>query len=183
MNRGLQEKRLQLAEDLVNSYDTFLAEPEHLPIPEDLHSFLLERGIRPEQPIGQSELEEIYRLRSKLRAVYEAVAEEHAAQILNELFAHSQVTPRLAAGPDHKYSLELMLPTDISIQRRVEIEAALGLSFGLSHYGKERLRICAAAPCRDAFLDTSRNRSRRFCSERCANRYNVAAFRARHVEE
>ena len=35
------------------------------------------------------------------------------------------------------------------------------------------------APCRNAYLDTSTNRSRRYCSDRCATRANVAAYRAR----
>ncbi|WP_141743598.1 CGNR zinc finger domain-containing protein, partial [Streptomyces abyssalis] len=30
-----------------------------------------------------------------------------------------------------------------------------------------------------AYLDTSTNRSRRYCSDRCATRANVAAYRAR----
>jgi hypothetical protein len=34
-------------------------------------------------------------------------------------------------------------------------------------------------PCRNAYLDTSTNRSRRYCSDRCATRANVAAYRAR----
>ncbi|NEE27579.1 CGNR zinc finger domain-containing protein, partial [Streptomyces sp. SID7982] len=32
-------------------------------------------------------------------------------------------------------------------------------------------------------LDTSTNRSRRYCSDRCATRANVAAYRARKREE
>lgn len=36
-----------------------------------------------------------------------------------------------------------------------------------------------APPCRNAYLDTSTNRSRRYCSDRCATRANVAAYRAR----
>ena len=41
------------------------------------------------------------------------------------------------------------------------------------------LRICAAAGCGRWFADTSRNRSRRYCSGACASRTTVAAFRAR----
>jgi predicted RNA-binding Zn ribbon-like protein len=33
------------------------------------------------------------------------------------------------------------------------------------------------------FIDTSANRTRRYCSERCTNRANVTAFRARKREE
>jgi hypothetical protein len=33
------------------------------------------------------------------------------------------------------------------------------------------------------FIDTSTNRSRRYCSDRCATRANVAAYRARRKEQ
>jgi predicted RNA-binding Zn ribbon-like protein len=44
----------------------------------------------------------------------------------------------------------------------------------------ERMRSCAAPPCRNVFVDLSRNRSRRYCDSRtCGNRLHVAAYRAR----
>jgi predicted RNA-binding Zn ribbon-like protein len=44
-----------------------------------------------------------------------------------------------------------------------------------------RLKVCPADDCRWAFYDTSRNRSRRWCSmEVCGNRNKVRAFRERH---
>ena len=43
----------------------------------------------------------------------------------------------------------------------------------------DRLKICAAVDCANVFVDESRNRSRRWCSERCSGRVNVAAFRSR----
>lgn len=59
----------------------------------------------------------------------------------------------------------------------------MGLAFHLTEYGVDRLGLCQAAPCRNAYLDTSTNRSRRYCSDRCATRANVAAYRARKREE
>jgi predicted RNA-binding Zn ribbon-like protein len=38
---------------------------------------------------------------------------------------------------------------------------------------------CAAAGCGQYFVDQSRNRTRRFCSNACASRTTVAAYRAR----
>ncbi|MEK2479668.1 CGNR zinc finger domain-containing protein [Streptomyces noursei] len=57
--------------------------------------------------------------------------------------------------------------------------ACMGLAFHLTELGVDRLGICEAKPCRNAYLDTSTNRSRRYCSDRCATRANVAAYRAR----
>lgn len=59
----------------------------------------------------------------------------------------------------------------------------MGLAFHLTEYGVDRLGLCEAAPCRNAYLDTSTNRSRRYCSDRCATRANVAAYRARKRRE
>jgi predicted RNA-binding Zn ribbon-like protein len=42
-----------------------------------------------------------------------------------------------------------------------------------------RLSTCADEGCDGLVLDLSRNRSRRFCSTRCANRNAAAAYRAR----
>jgi predicted RNA-binding Zn ribbon-like protein len=58
----------------------------------------------------------------------------------------------------------------------------MGLAMHLTAHGADRLGICQAAPCRNAYLDTSTNRSRRYCSDRCATRANVAAYRARKRE-
>jgi len=38
---------------------------------------------------------------------------------------------------------------------------------------------CAAETCQNFFVDQSRNRARRFCSNTCASRITVAAYRAR----
>jgi len=57
--------------------------------------------------------------------------------------------------------------------------AAMGLAVRLTELGLERFGVCQAAPCQGAFVDTSVNRTRRYCSDRCASRANVIAYRAR----
>ncbi|HZP52632.1 CGNR zinc finger domain-containing protein [Actinocrinis sp.] len=42
---------------------------------------------------------------------------------------------------------------------------------------------CSAAGCGNYFVDQSRNRTRRFCSNACASRTTVAAYRARAARE
>jgi predicted RNA-binding Zn ribbon-like protein len=45
----------------------------------------------------------------------------------------------------------------------------------------ERMKACRAEDCRWAFLDTSKNKSRAWCSmESCGNRAKVNAYRQRH---
>lgn len=49
-------------------------------------------------------------------------------------------------------------------------------------YGEhERLRMCAADDCSWLFIDTSRNKSRKWCSmQSCGNRAKIARYRERH---
>ena len=65
---------------------------------------------------------------------------------------------------------------------RYAANAVMGLAVLVTQLGLDRLGICAAAGCRNAFVDTSTNRSRRYCSDRCATRANVAAYRARQKQ-
>lgn len=57
--------------------------------------------------------------------------------------------------------------------------AAFGLAYTVAHPEVDRLGVCCAAPCRFVFVDTSTNAARHYCSDRCATRANVAAYRAR----
>ena len=59
--------------------------------------------------------------------------------------------------------------------------AAAALTLHVCRHGRVRLRQCAADGCRNWYADTSRNRSRRYCSNACASRTTVAAFRARQA--
>jgi predicted RNA-binding Zn ribbon-like protein len=49
----------------------------------------------------------------------------------------------------------------------------------LSEYGGRRLGTCTADSCRAVYLDLSKNTSKVYCSQTCAHRQSVAAFRAR----
>ena len=58
-------------------------------------------------------------------------------------------------------------------------ESLLGLANLVCDLGPTRLGVCAATPCTNVYVDTSPNQSRRYCSDRCSSRANVAAYRAR----
>jgi len=44
-----------------------------------------------------------------------------------------------------------------------------------------RMHRCAAPDCRRAFVDTTKNATRRYCSERCQNRMKASALRRRRA--
>lgn len=59
--------------------------------------------------------------------------------------------------------------------------AAAALTLHVCRHGRVRLRECAADGCLVWYADMSRNRSRRYCSNACASRTTVAAYRARQL--
>jgi predicted RNA-binding Zn ribbon-like protein len=173
-----QESEL-LAEKIVNTTDATRAEPEYLRAPADLARYLHSWNIPLAREPTAQDLAEVLVLRSRLRSVFEAGEMAVAAGILNELLEGVRVTPHIGLMPHGNIKLELDVGQELPLARRLAAEAAIGLSAALEQYGIERLHVCSAAPCTDVFIDTSRNHTRRYCSEQCANRHNVAAHRRR----
>ncbi|MBM9619416.1 CGNR zinc finger domain-containing protein [Streptomyces zhihengii] len=126
-------------------------------------------------------------VRARLRAVFTAAdagEETRAVDLLNSLLLEFPVSPQISGHDqrdDDGRPLWHMHLADHSSNATTGYAAiaAMGLAFHLTEHGVDRLGLCQAAPCRNAYLDTSTNRSRRYCSDRCATRANVAAYRAR----
>jgi predicted RNA-binding Zn ribbon-like protein len=126
-------------------------------------------------------------VRARLRAVFTAADEgdqARAVDLLNSLLLEFPVSPQIS-GHDMldeegrpRWHMHLAEHPSNATAGYAAI-AAMGLAFHLTEFGADRLGLCQAAPCRNAYLDTSTNRSRRYCSDRCATRANVAAYRAR----
>lgn len=171
----------QLAEDLINTYDTFLDEPEHLQSPAELEQFLQEHAISGD--VDEDVLDAVRALRGILRAAWTGDDLATILAILNPLLANARITPYLQVDEDEACYMEYVTDGNVPLIEHLAFQAALGISVALQAYGIERLLACAAEPCRDVYIDTSRNRSRRFCSNRCANRYNVQAFRSRRQDD
>jgi predicted RNA-binding Zn ribbon-like protein len=100
-----------------------------------------------------------------------------AGHLLNQLLDVVVTHPYLT---DHGGRLHLhYAPAEADPLHRVQASTAMGLAIVLCDYGMARLGVCRASDCECVYVDVSRNAQRRFCSESCANRTNVAAFRAR----
>lgn len=171
-----------LAADLVNTYG-WVSGVETLKTVDDLRSFLLDReGAWPHdlpEPT-ESDLERVRSLRISLHEAFASEDTHEAAETLNRLLSGSRVTPVLVDGrgtPHLHY-----LPAAEAFGDWIVAVTALGLATLLAEDGLERLGVCSAHNCRDAFIDTSRNRSRRHCSDGCRTRENVAAYRRRQRE-
>lgn len=125
------------------------------------------------------------RFQRELRQVFEASAEEDVAGViegLNVLMEKHPITPMISDhDPD---DLHLHVATrSASVSELLIGEALLGLSTLVCDLGATRLGVCSATKCARVYVDTSPNQSRRYCSERCSSRANVAAYRARQRAE
>ena len=120
----------------------------------------------------------------ELRPVFEASDdgdERRVVNLLNELLAKHPVTPYIAGhggdGGDHWHMH--VADRQSSVSELLVAESLMGLSTLVCDLGATRLGVCRASNCSNVFVDTSPNQSRRYCSDRCSSRANVAAYRAR----
>jgi predicted RNA-binding Zn ribbon-like protein len=97
---------------------------------------------------------------------------------LNDLLSKHPIRPRVSGHDETSWHLHVN-DDDASVAETVISEALLGLAILVTEVGATRLGRCAAENCSNAFVDTSANSSRRFCSTRCSTRTNVAALRRR----
>jgi len=121
------------------------------------------------------------RLQRDLRPIFEASdAGDTGAVVrgINELLERHPITPAIS---DHQPDdLHIHVATKAaSVSELLVSESLLGLTVLVCDLGPTRLGVCSANPCRNVYVDTSPNLSRRYCSDRCSSRANVAAYRAR----
>jgi predicted RNA-binding Zn ribbon-like protein len=128
--------------------------------------------------IGEPELEAVRSLRPRLRAIFEATDDRVAAELINTLLVETQALPQLTDHDGEPWHLHYT-SLDAPLVSRLAAETAMGLAAVLRVGGRGRMNTCADDTCGDVFVDASRNHSRRYCSDTCANRLNVAAHRRR----
>jgi predicted RNA-binding Zn ribbon-like protein len=169
------DQPVRLAADLVNTLQP-VSGRDQLADLAALRAFLEAHDHDPNA--GEDDLVRVRELRGDLRAVFAASDARVAAERINRLLERAGATPRVRAhdgGPHLHFE-----PGGAGLAERLGAAAAMGLAIVLCDFGVDRLGICASASCQDAFVDRSKNRRKRYCSEACAHRQSVAAFRARH---
>ncbi len=129
------------------------------------------------------DLEALRGLRTEFRKVFAACAAgdgDEAAARLNSLLIRHPAHPQLSGHDGQHWHVHFT--GSGTVADKYAAGAAMGLAIRLTELGPERFGVCQAPPCLGVFIDTSTNRSRRYCSERCLSRANVTAFRARQRE-
>jgi predicted RNA-binding Zn ribbon-like protein len=112
-----------------------------------------------------------------VRAVAVATTQDAVLGRLNELLSRARPQP-YATDHDGVLHLHYATPGAPAIEQ-LTTTVAMGLASVVAQHGWERLGICSAEGCAHVYVDTSRNASRRYCSNTCASRSTVAAYRAR----
>ncbi|MFI9596128.1 CGNR zinc finger domain-containing protein [Nonomuraea sp. NPDC052265] len=148
----------ELVRDFVNTYD---ADADELSSPAEVALWLRERGLAgPGDRAGDDDLGTALALCEGLRAALRR--EPSGLPALPLLVVAGAGRPEL-------------VPAGEGV--RAGLAAIAAASVGGSW---DRLKVCAEGTCQRAFIDTSRNRSRSWCSMRvCGNRTKTRAYRAR----
>jgi predicted RNA-binding Zn ribbon-like protein len=174
------ESYAQLGVDLVSSEPDALDPHDPLADVGSLRAFLAGRPWMVER-VRESDLAVLAELRTALRAVFDAAAagdSQAAVERLNAALARHGPQASISGHDDSDWHLHVA-STDAPVADEYGAGAVMGLTMAFLDLGRERFGTCADERCRGVFLDTSRNRSRRYCSDRCATRANVAALRRR----
>jgi predicted RNA-binding Zn ribbon-like protein len=170
----------EVLRDFVNTYDVE-DDADELASPAELTVWLHERGlIEPGDRAVDRDLAVAARLREGLRI---ALGHNHDAvpyEIPEELDSALAALPLRVALTAGVPTLE---PTVSGVPGGLTRIAAL-IPAAHADGTWPRLKVCAESTCQWAFIDTSKNRSRSWCSMKvCGNRTKTRAYRARRQAE
>jgi predicted RNA-binding Zn ribbon-like protein len=175
-----EKDSIGLAVGLVNTWDVLEDPPELLNL--ERLRILLRWFELPEAAdrVTERDLSEIRGMRNRLRRAFEADSEEKAVEALNALARGAGAVPQLErenGGWAFRYGAGRR-----ALSRELAGRSAVALLEVIEAGGWDRFGLCAAAPCCCVYVDRSRNRSRRYCCELCADRATQAAARRRKKE-
>jgi predicted RNA-binding Zn ribbon-like protein len=145
---------------------------------------LLEAHPEHQAALEPADVEALQAFVARLRTVFAASHdgdEAGAVRQLNDLLAEHPVLTRLdpvPGGATPRWRARVVGGRSSAAELLVT-ESLWALSRVVCELGAGRLGVCHAAGCQQVFVDTSPNSSRRYCSDRCSSRANVAAYRAR----
>ncbi|MEU5990733.1 CGNR zinc finger domain-containing protein [Spirillospora sp. NPDC047418] len=167
-----------LLRDFVNTLDVDSA-TDGIGTPAGLAGWLAEHGLVPAgADAGDGDVRAAVTLREGLR---EAMAAHHGPQdadFPDDLDDALAVLPLRIALTGPRPALVPLDPPGTAAAALARVAAAIMDSAAAGTWS--RLKVCQEDTCRWAFLDTSKNRSRAWCSMRvCGNRTKTRAYRAR----
>jgi len=163
-----------LAVDLANTWETLDPPSERLRDVETLRRVLRHHGHDgAADAAGEDDVVAVRALRDRIRAAFTARDEAAAVEALNALLADAPAPRLVRAGTTWRFGW------DESSTAFLAPATATALLDAIRRDGFARFGTCAGTPCTGVFVDRSRNRSRRYCCELCADRVAQARSRGR----
>ncbi|MER5516368.1 MULTISPECIES: CGNR zinc finger domain-containing protein [unclassified Streptomyces] len=168
--------------DLVNTAPEDDTAPDGLSDVAALQVFVRNHNMSDVGVLSEFDLSAVRKVRGRFAGIFAAPDARVAAGMINELVAAAGTTPQLTDHDGFDWHVHYFAP-GASVADHLAADCGMALAFFVVAGEQERLRRCEAPDCRRAFVDLSRNRSRRYCDSRtCGNRLHVAAYRARRKE-
>ncbi|OEU88783.1 hypothetical protein DB35_21315 [Streptomyces abyssalis] len=153
--------------------------PDRLVSVADLGAYVERNSLSDVGALTAQDLSAVRSVRERFARVFEAGDDRTAAGLVNALVAEAGTTPQLTDHDGYDWHVHYFAP-GASVSHHLAADGGMALAFVIVSGERDRLRRCGAPDCRRAFVDLSRNRSRRYCDSRtCGNRLHVAAYRAR----
>jgi len=168
------EAGTQLAVDLVNTEPAAERE-ERLGTLAAARAFMSARGRR--LRLRAKDVPRLHALRSALHEIFRAGASGDVVERINALLATFPARPKLVVDGEHP--AVAFEPESDDFVDWVATTAVVGLAFFIAQHGVDRIGTCIATDCDDAFYDGTKNKTKRFCSNDCAQAASLRAFRAR----
>jgi predicted RNA-binding Zn ribbon-like protein len=166
---------------LVNTWDVLHDPPEVLRDVERLRVLLCWFELEAEADAASEEdLLAVRRVRDRLRRAFVAGSEEEAVAELNALARRAGAVPQLHrrdSGWIFRYGSGAR-----PLAKELAGRTSVALLEVIERRGWDRFGLCAAAPRCRVYVDRSRDKSRRYCCELCADRATQAAARRRRKE-
>ena len=113
-----------------------------------------------------SDLPMLQTLRRTIRTVFECQEPDEARSVLNVALLYAEAVVQVT-------------PDGLGVSGDLRGRLLFAVARHVAEHGIARLGICESDPCRCAFVDQSRGRSRRYCCTLCNDRASARAYRAR----
>lgn len=162
---------LDLAVLLLNSVDLLEDPPDRMADDLGWWRRMLARNGLDELAAAQrdADLPGLQALRGTLRSVFEEEDVDRARSLLNAALVQAGAVVQL--GTD-----------GLGVRGGLSARLLFAVAGHVAVHGVSRLGICASDPCRCAYVDQTRGRTRRYCCTLCNDRAAARAYRRRKDE-
>ncbi len=181
MNSETGPAELAPVRDFLNTLDVEDG-TDALPHAQALHDWLAEQGLlRRDARVTRKQFEQALALRAALRELVSHHHDQQPDALAEGATLATQAYPLRVAFDDDGTP---RLTADHGTVAGALALLLAGLPLAVAGGTWQRLKLCAAESCAWAYYDTSKNRSRRWCSmDVCGNREKTRTFRERQATQ